>query len=341
MRIYMDESGNFTADQAISLVLVLVIPAVYEAELFSEFSVLTSGWPKQNGEIKGSSLDEHKAAEIIELVSRFDVVADFFCIDLATHNIADIEDFKRRQADALVANVPPSVHPNMLKQLNDTASAIRRMSNQLFVQAWLTIDLVLEIVESSAMYYAQRLPKELGDIAWLIDAKDHELTEMEDIWSLLVVPFAETHFLTHPLKMLVEGDYTEFDRRYNSKSDPDLIAHRKWLETQVPVSATARANPVTDAKLLLTEQLTFTNSKSQVGLQLADMLANILRRSWNNTLPKRSWQDFGKLMIEKPWKYNAWFKRIGNSKFDLKPSDHIATLINTLESQAKSMRPPK
>ncbi len=188
----------------------------------------------------------------------------------------------------------------MLKQLSDTAGAIRRLSNQLFVQAWLTIDLVLEIVEAATMYYSQRLPKELGDIAWIIDAKDHTLTEMEDIWSLLVVPFAENHFAKRNFKMLVEGDYSEFDRRYKSKNDSELMAHRKWLETQIPISAQARVNPVTDAKLLLTEQLEFENSKNRIGLQLADMLANILRRAWNNKLPRAGWDDFGKLIIEKP-----------------------------------------
>lgn len=338
MRIYMDESGNFTPSQLISLVLVLVVPSTYESNLFSEFSLLTAGWQKENGEVKGSSLDERKAAEIIALVSRFDVIADFYCIDVAAHTLVEIEDFKTRQADALVAGLPPSIHPDMLKQLSDTAGAIRRLSNQLFVQAWLTIDLVLEIVEAATMYYSQRLPKELGDIAWIIDAKDHTLTEMEDIWSLLVVPFAENHFAKRNFKMLVEGDYSEFDRRYKSKNDSELMAHRKWLETQIPISAQARVNPVTDAKLLLTEQLEFENSKNRIGLQLADMLANILRRAWNNKLPRAGWDDFGKLIIEKPWKYNTWFERIGDSQNYMKPSNHIATVIEVLESKAKPMR---
>jgi len=76
---------------------VLAIPSTNESELFSEFSRVTASWPKQDGEIKGSSLDESKAAEIIALLSRFEVIADFCCIDMANHASADIEDFKERQ----------------------------------------------------------------------------------------------------------------------------------------------------------------------------------------------------------------------------------------------------
>jgi len=92
--------------------------------------------------------------------------------------------------------------------------------------------------------------------------KDHKPTEMEDIWSLLVVPFAESHFIKTPLIMLVEGDYSDFDRRYKSDSDAELMSHRKWLETTYSIPARSRANPVTDPKLLLTEQLEFTTQNA-------------------------------------------------------------------------------
>lgn len=341
MRIYMDESGNFTADQLISLVLVLVIPATYESQLFSEFLLLTADWPKTDGEIKGSSLDEKKAAELISLVAHFDVIADFYCIDVANHTPVEIGEFKKRQADALVANLPASIPPLLLKQLSETAAAIRSMSDQLFAQAWITIDLVLDTLEVFTMYYAQRLPKELGDIAWVIDAKDKKLTAMEEIWSLLVVPFAEFHFAKDHFKTLVCGDYSEFDKRYQSEPDSEITAHRAWLEAQIPISAQAQANPTLDPKLLLTEQLEFKDSQSRIGLQIADMLANVLRRAWNNNLAQSGWKDFGKLIVEKPWTYNVWFKRIGNSQRLPQPSDHIAATISVLEAKAKSMQPIK
>src|ERR1700682_2032981 len=341
MRIYMDESGNFTAGQLISVVLVLVIPSTNESALFSEISRLTASWTKHDGEIKGSSLDASKAARITPLLAVLKVIAAFCCIDMANHTSADIEDFKERQAKAVVVNLSPSNHPDMIKQLNDTAAAIRRMPNQLFVQAVLTINLVFETVQVATMYYSQRLPKELGDIAWVIDGKAHKPTEMEEIWSLLVVPFAESHFIKTPLIMLVEGDYSDFDHRYKSDSDAELMSHRKWLETTYSIPARSRANPVTDPKLLLTEQLEFTDSKRHVGLQLADMLANIVRRALNIMLLQTGWEDLGKVLVEKKWKDNSWFQRIGNSRGHVLPSNHVVRVAEILKSKAKPMQHQK
>ena len=41
------------------------------------------------------------------------------------------------------------------------AVAIRRMPNQLFLQAFLMIELVLKVIEETTLYYVQRLPTEL------------------------------------------------------------------------------------------------------------------------------------------------------------------------------------
>lgn len=84
-----------------------------------------------------------------------------------------------RHTDAIVA------------QLEELAAAIRRMPNQLFVQAFRTIELVLKVIQESTLYYVQRLPAELGSIAWTIDQKNRTITEMETTWSTLVLPMSE------------------------------------------------------------------------------------------------------------------------------------------------------
>ena len=52
-----------------------------------------------------------------------------------------------------------------------------------------------------------------------------------------------------------------------------------------------------NAKLLLTEQRTFQDSRDSLGLQLSDMLAAILRRALNNRLQFPGWKDFGSLLV--------------------------------------------
>jgi hypothetical protein len=127
MRIYIDEAGNFVSQisgqSLFSLVLALVVPSTIEARLFIEFSSLLSSWPNDGTEIKGSKIDETQAAQLIDLVSRHDVFADFFAVDLATHGARVVGDFKVRQAARITANLTPEHHPPIVAQLGELSAA--------------------------------------------------------------------------------------------------------------------------------------------------------------------------------------------------------------------------
>src|SRR5271168_3783506 len=93
MRILIDEVGpflppTFTAS-SYSLVLALVVPHSCEKELFYEFLRLRDSWPKQQIEIKGSTLDEALAAQVIELLMSFDVVVDFAAVDIHPTDVVE------------------------------------------------------------------------------------------------------------------------------------------------------------------------------------------------------------------------------------------------------------
>jgi hypothetical protein len=136
MRIFIDEAGNFVpppdGQSLFSLVLALVIPTSVESEILQAFLRLRDGWPNNAVEIKGSKLDEAQAAELIELVSRYDVFVKFFAVDMTTHGDGVVGPFKDRQADAITAHLTPDHHPPVVAQLEGLANAIRRMPNQLF-----------------------------------------------------------------------------------------------------------------------------------------------------------------------------------------------------------------
>jgi hypothetical protein len=80
MRIYIDEAGNFVVpadgQSLFSLVLALLVPGSIENDLFQAFLRLRDSWPNNAVEIKGSKLDESQAAQVIDLVSRYDVFVE-------------------------------------------------------------------------------------------------------------------------------------------------------------------------------------------------------------------------------------------------------------------------
>src|SRR5208282_1145044 len=301
MRIYIDEAGPFivppSGKSLFSLVLAVVVPSSVEGTLFAEFSALRDSWPNQEGEVKGSKLDEPQAAELVELVSRYDVFVKFFATDMSKNSDAVVEAYKSRQADSITASLTPEHHPQLIAQLHGFADAIRRMPNQLFLQAELMIDLVLAVVEDSTLYYVQRVPAELGSIEWVIDRKDRTLTEMEDTWSSLVLPMSEGHFARMPLPCLRGADYSHFDDRYQiDANDKEMMRHVKWVREAYGMHDVNRPLGLNSTRLL-SEQRQFVDSAASTGLQLSDILAGILRRALNDRLQRPGWKNFGRLLI--------------------------------------------
>ena len=258
---------------------------------------LRDRWPNNTVEIKGSKLDESQPAQVIELTSRYDVFVKFLAVDMATHGDAIVAAFKARQVAGITANLAPEHHPPIVAQLQGLADAIRRMPNQLFLQAFLMIDLVLEVIEESTLYYVQRQPTELGSIAWIIDRKNRTITEMESTWSTLILPMSESHFARNPLIALSGTDYSHFDARFGiAPDDAEMTRHLQWMRETYGIRE-RDPSPGLNAGLLLSEQQEFADSASSLGLQLADMLATILRRALNDRLQMPGWKDFGRLLV--------------------------------------------
>jgi hypothetical protein len=343
MRIYIDEAGPFLPPQPprslFSLVLSLIIPSSIEQELFYEFLRLRDTWPNQRVEIKGSSLNESQAAQLISLVLRYDVLVQFIALDANTHPDTLVEDFKNRQADAVTANITREHHPGPIPHLHQLGEAVREMSNQLFLQSFAIWELITRTIREGTAYYVQRQPQELGDIAWIIDRKDRTLTQMEETWSTLILPVSERRFAEEPLIAIREEDYSYFDARYGfdrSTIGEEELRHLEWLRSVSENGPLGEDDGLgINAKLLLTEQQTFEDSLNSLGLQLADILATILRRAVNDRLQYPGWKDFGALLV-RHHNPGTGFIQLGAGKETLM-TGRARQVCRILDHKAKSM----
>jgi hypothetical protein len=75
-----------------------------------------------------------------------------------------------------------------------------------------------------------------------------------------------------------------------------MSRHTQWMREAYRTSDVDRP-PGLNSTLLLSEQREFADSASSLGLQLADMLAAILRRALNDRLQAPGWERFGRLLI--------------------------------------------
>ena len=118
-----------------------------------------------------------------------------------------------------------------------------------------------------------------------------------------------------------------------------MAQHLRWVATIYGKGEPDLAKPVTDSRLLLTEQLQFLDSRASLGLQLADMLASILRRALNGHLQKSGWKDFGKLVVYDP--KPGWFSQLGRQVAEPQWPQTVREVWNALRKSSKSIVRPE
>jgi hypothetical protein len=287
----MDESGTFVQPRRpnrVSAVGTLVVPDHQAETLFTAFNELTGSWRSGGGEVKGSSLSEIQIAGVIELVGRFDALFDVRGIDMGLHDLARIQTFQDRQATAITAEVTAAHHQSWQEWGAATEERMRRLSPQLFTQCMVTIYLVIDLLQAATIYYVQRFPKELGEFHWRIDPKDKERTELERLWTDVILPMGQTQSTVEPFSTIEGCDYSYFERFYIAREamPSELAKH---------VSPNPHDGGL-DLKKILLEDLTFPDSKSEPGLQIVDILLSAFCRALNGTLDERGWAMLGRLM---------------------------------------------
>ncbi len=341
MNIYIDEAGAFIppkGNRRYSLVLALIVPTATVSDLFYHFMRLRDSWPQQAVEIKGSTLNEYQTAQVMELLGGHDVIAEYYAIDMALHPDEIIDEFKERQAGALTANLTPAHAKAVARHLHDDAETIRKLANPLFVQAFVTIELILDVLDVAINYFAQRRPSELGRFAWTIDRKDRTVTEMEQLWSTLILPFGELRSAQHPFARVEGFDYSHFAKYEidEATADGKMKRHLQWMRETLPFSKLRPGQlRCVDAKRIWTEERAFEDSQNNLGLQLADMVATTLCRALNGNLQQPGWEPISQLLIRKK---PAPFVQLGKAA-DQHPAleAHAASVWRTLDAKSQAM----
>ena len=297
MYIYIDESGIFAnpsgKDKTISCVAALVMPEQYQKYIFKRFKHLKVSWGIGSGEPKGSKLSEEQIAWVISILNDYDVFVTACGIDIGIHTDDQITTHKQGQAANITKHVTPEHHSNIVRQLEELRERYLQLSNQLYVQSAVLTVLVQSVIRIATLYYCQRDPFTLSHFRWVIDAKADNLTNYEDLWSTVVMPFCESDSLSKPMVFLKGGDYSWFDRNFNV----DMTSAPKHLQPFIKKERQNEPFHAFDAKKVLSEHRSFESSKKNLGLQLVDIVVNAIRRALHGNLQVSGWGDLGRLMV--------------------------------------------
>ena len=268
------------------------MPTSKKKELFKQFRVLTHEWRDDNGEVKGSNLDEPEIAAVISLLREFDVILELVVIDLGLHTEGEITEYKRIQADKMTEHITSDHHPDVVERIKEIQTVFRGMSNQLFIQAMLMFLLVPRVLLHVIWYYARRVPKELQWFYWMVDAKEQSKTAYEDAWSTALFPVMAGQSAQNPIALVEGGDYSYFEK-FEERGTDAIRKIEKEKGIEEGELAAIKLGEVIGA------HFEFQDSRYNVGLQMADILANAVQRALNGKLKVTGWGEIGRIMIRR------------------------------------------
>ena len=113
----------------------------------------------------------------------------------------------------------------------------------------------------------------------------------------------------------------------------------QWLDGVRPRSGAHEKFGGIDIGLIMKEDLAFRNSKDELGLQLADIVASAFTRAFNRTLGEAGWRDLGRLLICRTAGAARLVQlRAGPHQSDACP-EALAVVARALNRRSKSMWP--
>ena len=290
LHIFIDESGTFALDKgghhSISAVGALVIPCSAMKGFEKLYGRLRRHLPKTKGEVKGRDLSEKEVVEVSRILRKIGALFEVVAVDMGMHSEEDLDRHKSGQADAVTAHLTSDHHPNLVKEVWQLRRQLEDMPNQLYVQSAAMGELVYQTLNHSNIYYAFRIPSELGEYHWIIDGKDKlGVTPWEKWWSYVIFPMLESHTLREPFVAAEGGNYRWHERFRMCPSD-----YKMSFVTD------SRKSEYFDLGMIMKEHFRFS-SDSELGLEAVDIATNTIKRSLSGNFTRSGWMSIQRLMI--------------------------------------------
>jgi hypothetical protein len=181
-----------------------------------------------------------------------------------------IERHKTLQCEGITKHLTDDHHPNLVRQVRDLRHLLERMPRQLYLQSVIMSELVCSASEETAMYFAQRRPRELAEFEWTIDAaKDpKKITTYEKWWRDTLGPLLESRSRRDPMRLVRDPDfnYRFFDRSF-------LTRKKLWYPDRPRETVDCY-----DITKMITKRIEFVDSRTETLIQTVDVYASFLRR---------------------------------------------------------------
>ncbi len=220
-------------------------------------------------EIKLNEMSETQYFAFLNRIAKAGAVLFATATD-ASLNIPEVVlEHQRIQVAKIRANIPRMKYEGGRRGIAMLADQLEALSPQLYVQLICQVNLLHDIIARGITYFVQRVPSTLREFRWRIDQKNASRTKYEEAFEKIAPPLLQSRSFREPLVRVRGFDYSYFSA-YEFADDklPDYLAteYGMQIEDGINVQALFRGN------------LKFQDSRSSVGIQVADLLASGLRR---------------------------------------------------------------
>jgi len=290
MYIYCDESGSFaTASQpgswcVIASYVLAEQQRVRARDMLRRYKLLAGA--TYRGEVKRSDTTEAIYFWFLEQLSIVGGMVVAVATDsganqgAAENQVAQVQ----RIADALVT-ADTTQRIEMTKLMYEMSA----LSPQLYVDYGCRLKLAWRTIRLSALYFGRRYNATLGRFSWRMDEKSPRL---HGLYHSSIPGFIEELAKDEPLELLDTGDYGALARFLVPR---DVLAGNP-ITSPPPVHAR-----IFSAARMMTDDVTFVDSATCDGVQIADLIASGLYRCLRGGFSdnQRACQLLGRLLFAK------------------------------------------
>jgi hypothetical protein len=326
VHFYMDESGTFTPTAGVSVVGVLAIPSKIVRATKRELTALTTNWPKIKGELKSASITAIQLTQLIDILFEKQVLLYGVVLDVSRESASDIAHHKSEQCEGVTRSITPQHQPLVVKHLWELRRTLEAMPIQLYIQSVAMRELVCTALAEAAMYFAQRRPKEIAAFHWVIDAKDPtKISTQEKWWKDTFAPLVETRSERAPFQLVDDAAF-----QYKHMKHKFRLAKTLWRPDGMSKQMVGL-----DIKAMVTENVSFVDSRDDILVQTADILTGFIRRICAGTQTDHTvLHQIGRLQIRRRHGTSINFITMSNTIPDL---NHLKDHVKVMKRAARSM----
>lgn len=336
MNIFVDESGSFVdAPKAGSWnsVAAYMSPESDRKHVRRLLSSLKrSVGAAAASEIKLKHVPEKQYFRFLQGLSKLSGALYAVATDSGLNQAAAVATHQAVQTAKVVEHKDKMIHQSGRDGVQALSDRIGALAPQLYVQMHCQVNLIEAILHSGVLYFVQRKPRSLGAFRWRIDQKNSTKTEYETAFQQVLPAFLQSISIRDPMPMLIEADYSSFNR-FNWAPDekPTYLKDTYGIEVMEEESAL-------NVGMVVRENLQFVDSKSNPGVQIADLLASGIRRClrYEFTDNETAASLLGQIMVQN-YKGKLPMQLLGFSEAQPVVDENAGQMVKIMERKARAM----